>query len=807
MWLIITLKKIISTTLLICVLTTLVIGQSLTQTVRGTILDSDSRLPLRGATVVMLGTSPAIGTLSDAEGNFKFEKVTIGRIALRISYLGYESKTIPEIVINSGKESVLDITMQESVVKLSEAVVTAHRKGEAINEMAVISARSISPEDTKRFTGGFDDPSHILKNFAGVAQTASGNNDIIVRGNSPKYVQWRLEGVEITTPNHQMDQNGTIGGFSCLNNKLLAASDFYTGAFSPEYGDVLSGVYDVKLRAGNNEKFEAMAGVGLLGTDFTVEGPLKKGYNGSYLINSRFSNIALLSTLGLVDIPGVKTTFQDLNFKVVLPTKTIGTFSFFGLGGSDHLKVMDVHQDIWVTPGNNQMMPGITQDFAQSNFLLNTGLNHTLTINRNCFIKTTLFSSVIGMDNDVFETIQTGMVLSERELNYNSRIKRSTYTGSVTISDKINAKNKIRIGTIFSLAHEKNNQSQLNDFRTNRFNLVDYQGEINTIKSFVSWKHNFSEGLSLNAGFHNMNVLLNHKSTIEPRIAITLKTDNANSIYLGYGKHSKMENIHNYYTKISLTDGSIIEPNKDLGLLKADHYVIGYEKQIKDNLRIKTELYYQYLYNLPVENNSLSCYATINEGSDYKYVALVNKGRGRNYGIEATIERYFNNNYYFLINGSLFDSKYKTLEGVWRNTMFNSNYLVNILYGKEFERLGKKKNKTLGLNTKVFFSGGQRYIPLLRDENSNLAVDPTANQFWDYGKAYDSTLDHFFMLNLSIGYKINNPNATHEIFLDLNNLTNNKGRLSEYYDEEKPDKTGYNLQGSFMPNLMYRVNF
>jgi hypothetical protein len=800
-------KKITLTSLIIAMFTTLAFSQKLSQTVRGTILDTDSKLPLIGATVIILGTDPLIGAATDVNGKFRLENIPIGRITLQLSYLGYEAKTISDIVVNSGKEVVLDFSMQESAVKLDEVVVRANKKGEAINDMAMISARSISPEETKRYAGGWDDPSHILNNFAGVSHTASGNNDIIVRGNSPKYIQWRLEGTEITNPNHQMDQNATIGGFSCLNNKLLAASDFYTAAFSPEYGDVLSGVYDVKLRSGNNEKSEAMAGVGILGTDFTLEGPFKKGYGGSYIVNYRFSNIGLIQALKLANIPGIKTTFQDANFKVVLPTKKMGTFSFFGLGGLDNLKVIDVQQNIWQTPGNNQMMPDLTQDFDQGNYLSNIGLNHTLNINSKSYIKTTLSYSAIGMNNDVFESTIMGTETFGRKLNYSSRIKTSTYKGAITYSNKINTKNKIQIGTVYSLINENNNQSQLETDRTNRFTLIDYYGNITTLQNFVSWKHNFNDNITLVAGFHNMNVLLNNKSTIEPRIAINWKLDNTSSVHAGYGRHSTMENIHNYFTRVKQPDGSIIEPNKNLGLLKADHYVLGYDKSITKNVRAKIELYYQHLYNLPVENNDTSYYATINEGSDYRYVPLVNKGTGKNYGIEITVERFFNNHYYFLINSSLYNSKYKSLEGVERNTKFNSNYLFNILCGKEFDKLGKNQNKTLTLNAKIFFSGGQRYIPLLRDANGNLAVDPANNKFWDYSKAYNNRLDNLFKLDLSVSYKINGRKATHEIFLDLPNVINYQGKMSEYYDASRAGEIGYITQMAFLPNLMYRVYF
>ena len=810
-------KKFISTTLIVTVFTTLAFGQNLTQIVRGTIVDVDSKLPLIGATLVIPGTTPLIGTATDVNGEFRLENIPIGRIAVKISYLGYETKTIPDIEVNSGKEVVLELSMQESVLKMDEVVVKAYKnKGEAHNDMAMVSARSISIEETKRFAGSYDDPSHLLTNFAGVTSTHSGNNDIIVRGNAPKYVQWRLEGIEITNPSHQADQNSTVGGFSALNNKLLASSDFYTGAFSPEYGDVLSGIYDVKLRPGNNEKFEATAGVGLMGTEFTVEGPFKEGYAGSYLINYRYSTIGLLQKIGIANVDGVTTSFQDATFKVVLPTKRMGTFSFFGLGGLDNLLVKNVEPEIWQTPGDRSMRPEIIEDFDQDNFLGNFGMNHILTINNTSFIKTSLSYSGTGIDEDVYESTitiidnGTGGVLRDTSggiLNYSSRMKTSAYKGNIAYSNKINAKNKIQIGTEYSLYVYKTNQSQLEDDATTRFTLLDFNGNLTTLKNFISWKHNFNDKISLVTGFHNMNLLLNNKSTLEPRIAVNWKINNTNSIHAGYGKHSTMERIHNYFTRVQQPDGSVTEPNKNLGLLKAGHYVLGYEKNFTKNIRAKVEVYYQNLYNLPVENNDTSYYSTINESSDYRYVPLVNKGTGKNYGIEITLERFFDNHFYYLINGSLYNSKYKTLEGVERNTKFNSNYVFNLLYGKEFDKLGKNQNKTLTLNAKVFFSGGQRNIPLLRDVNGNLAVDPANGRFWDYKKAYDKRMDPLYSLNLSVSYKINKPKATHEIFLDLPNITNQQGKMSEYYDAGKPNSIGYITQMVFLPNIMYRVYF
>jgi outer membrane receptor protein involved in Fe transport len=338
-------------------------------------------------------------------------------------------------------------------------------------------------------------------------------------------------------------------------------------------------------------------------------------------------------------------------------------------------------------------------------------------------------------------------------------------------------------------------------------NINDFKINVSTINNFISWKHNLNEKIIIVAGLHNMNILSNNISTFEPRLSINWNINKTNSVHAGYGMHSTTESVHNYFTKIPQDDGSYIEPNKNLGLLKAHHYVLGYEKRFTENLIGKIEVYYQYLYNLPVENNDTSYYATINEGIDYKYVELVNKGSGKNYGVEISIERFFDKNFYFLLNGSLFDSKYKSLEGVWRNTRYNNNYIVNILGGKEFKKLGKKQNQTLALNTKIFFEGGQRYIPLIRDAQGNVAVEPENDRYFDYSKTYNNKLDNIFLLNLSASYKFNRPRATHEIFLDLMNLTNSQARMAEYYDVSKPGKVGYTTQFGFFPNLMYRIYF
>jgi hypothetical protein len=768
-----------------------VFGQPLSQTVRGTLTDADSQMPLIGATVMVSGSNPAIATFTDVDGKFRLTNIPIGRITLQLSYLGYEPKAIPDVVVNSGKEAVLNLSLQESAIKLTEVLVTANQvKGQAQNDMALISARSISPEETSRYAGGFNDPSAIVSNFAGIANNPNGNNDIIVRGNSPKYVQWRLEGTQITNPNHFADQGAIGGGLSTLNNN--------------------------KLRAGNNEKLESVVGVGILGTEATVEGPFKKGYGGSFLVNYRYSTISLLTDLGLTKVKG-NPNFQDAAFKMVLPTKKMGAFSFFGLGGASNAFLKEVKPEVAETPGDRAMLPGIREDLEKGSFLLNLGMNHTLPLGPNNYLHTSISYSREGIKDQVFESSvlkqydTAGGFLRDSVLstvvNYKSHLFKSTYRGALTYHHKLDARNKIQIGTQYALVSYNDRQSELNTEFTSRVDLLEFQKMMGTIRNYISWKHRFNEAITLVTGLQNMNVLYNKKSTLEPRISANWQVDATNSFQIGYGKHSTMESAHNYFAKVTAADGTVSEPNHNLGLLKAHHFVLGYQKRFSENLTARVETYYQNLYNLPVENKANSTFATINEGPDFNYVALVNKGTGKNFGVELTLERFFKNNFYYLINASLYSSTYKTLEGKQRNTPYNGHYLVNVLFGKEFVKLGRNKNQTLGLNSKLFLSGAKNIIPLLRDDNGKLAVDPARNQFWDTSKAYETSLGALSKLVLSVNYKWDKAKATHELFLNLDNVSNAQGKITEYYDPGKPGSVGHTTQRGLVPNLMYRLYF
>lgn len=795
-------KRIVFSLALFCC--TMIWGQNFTQTVRGTVIDSDTQLPLIGASIIVVNSDPLMGSVTNAAGKFRLEKIPVGRIDLQLSYLGYETTLIPNIVVNTGKETVLDLKLHEATTELQAVVVKAFQgNGKPVNSMALVGTRSISMEEMNRLATGFNDPALITSNFAGVNNSGNGGNDIIVRGNSPKYLQWRLEGMPITNPNHFADQNAVLGSTSILNSNLLATSDFYTGAFPAEFGNAISGVYDIRLRNGNNEKVEGILGVGLIGTDLSLEGPLKKGYGGSFMVNYRYSTTDILSKAGLLDVEG-DPQFQDAAFKLNLPTKKMGTFSLFGIGGVSQFKLVNATPEDWDTPGDQILSGLIYEDYDKSSALFNTGLNHTIALNNKSYLRTGLLTSIEDIDDGVFQKNDS---LGIRTPSFSSALRKTTYRANTTYHLKINPRNTLQTGVNYTLFDQQFDQKMRLDSDAAMSTLLDFDERIGNLRSFISWKHQLNEAVTIVSGLHNNNVFFNRKHTLEPRLAAHWQINPKAAFNFGYGLHSTMESPHHYFALIENENGNFSQPNLDLDLLKAHHFVLGYEHHFTPKLVGKVELYYQHLYNLPVENNDTSYFSTINEAAEIQYVDLVNEGTGQNYGLELSLQRYFDDHYYFLLNTSIYESKYKTLDGKTRDTRFNSNYLINIIGGKEFTGLGKKGNKTIGVNAKFFMGGGKRVLPVLRDAQGNVAVNPEANTYWDYNKAYENKLEDIYQITLSLNYKIERPSTTHEFFLNLENVTNNKGKLSEYYDSKSPDLIGHTTQFGFLPNLMYRLYF
>ena len=761
-------------------------SQDITQTLRGTIYDQSTHEPLIGATIVVQNSQPVIGTTTDEAGNFSITNLPLGRVSLEISYIGYESRVIPELLITSAKEVVLSIALKEAATELEGVeVVAGIRKEKALNAMATVSARTFSVEETQRYAGGLSDPARLASAFAGVSTGNLQDNSIVVRGNAPQGVQWRLEGVEIPSPQHFSGGNVIGGGLVTLfSNQVIGNSDFLTGAFPAEYGNALAAVFDVKMRTGNTSRYEHTAQAGVLGLDFASEGPLSRAKGASYLFNYRYSTLGLLSDLK-INKTGQRIKYQDLSFKLNFPTEKAGTFSLWGIGGIDN-----THKDALKAPTDWKT----DIDRVNNNwdtYVGTVGLRHQITAGERSFVESHLAFS--GTD----DRISTDYLSDDASVfTPDSRLKKQngTLTLATSLTHKFSPLATLKVGVTSKQLFYKYNLSAAQDYVPSTYaRIVNSVGNTHLTEGYAQLKYQLSPSLLANVGLRTHYFGLNKELSLESRAGLAWKLSDKHSLSFGYGKHSQPEDLNVYMIEVGG-----VAVNKDLKLSDADHCVLGYDWILTDKLRFKAEAYYQYLWNILGEEGT--SYSLINlRRALYLNKALVNNTKGRNYGIDLTLERFLGDNYYYLITGSIFKSEYKAGDNVWRNTRYNKGFVLNALFGKEFYFANNRK--VLDVNARVSVTGGERYSPILESQSVT-----QKRVIYDESRAFSEQFRTLTYADLTVNYRINHRKSSSVFSFQMKNVLG----APIYIDHNYNYQTGaieLSKATLVIPNISYKIEF
>ena len=772
-----------------------------TQTIRGRVLDKDSHMPLIGATIVLLDSTLSKGTITDVEGYYTLENVPVGRCDISVSYMGYRPEAFNNLILRSGKELILDIVLEENIQWMEEVVIKAFAgKEDPLNDMAAISARSFTVEETEKYAGSWGDPARMAANYAGVFIAGDQRNDIIIRGNSPIGLIWRLEGIPVPNPNH-FDVLGATGGpVSILNNNLLARSDFFTSAFPAEYGNGISGVFDLNMRNGNNQKREYLAQLSFGGFELGAEGPFSKNSKASYLVNYRYSMLGLLDELLWVE---AQPHYQDLSFKLNFPTKS-GRISVFGLGGTSYID--------FVEEDTINSTPEITREFrgrpASTTGVI--GLNHvyffgekTRIINSIAYTTRRPKMKIDSLENEI-ESLQLGKYKSVED----------KYLLSSKLITKFNTKNMAVLGFCFqnySLNRKIDDYDSYQIRNAQNLTIRDsisirdpYEINIDNmtlLQAYINWQHRFTNNLTANTGLHYQNFVYNNTTSVEPRASLKWQISKKHSMSVGYGLHSQLQPLF-YYYQVTRTESAgqdiYTETKRNLDFTKSHQFVAGYDWSIGTNLRFKSEAYYQSLFNIPVDEQD-KYFSMVNVGAGFYFPdmdSLVNKGTGENYGVEFTLEKFLSKKFYFLVTTSIFNSTYKQIDGVKRNTAYNGNFIVNALAGYE---VPLRKNRSLDFNFKVVWAGGRRVIP----------VDPSItinDERRDYSRAYEEQVPDYFRIDGRISIIHHKKRATHEFAIDLTNITNHWNEYDRHYNSSI-NEVEIEYQQKFFPMGLYRINF
>ncbi|MDR2811166.1 MAG: carboxypeptidase-like regulatory domain-containing protein [Tannerellaceae bacterium] len=758
---------------------------------RGVVTDAASGQVLSYVTVVALDTSPVVGAITDEQGIFSLPPLPVGRYNIQASFVGYEPTTIREVMISSAKETVLEISMKESLLTLDEVVVRPKTNKEApLNPMALAGGRMLSVEEASRYAGGFDDPARLVTSFAGVAGDVT-SNSIAIRGNSPQFLQWKLEGVEIPNPSHYPEIGGVGGGIlTAFSAQVLGNSDFFAGAFPAEYNNALSGVFDMMLRNGNNRQYEHTAQVGTLGVEFASEGPFKKGEQASYLFNYRYSSMALAGDMIGGDLKSVSgMRYQDLSFKINLPTRKAGVFSLWGIATYDSY-VNYLPDDL----SNYDYIP--IETIARQHMGA-AGLGHKIFFGENIYLKSTLAATYAENHTltDLYDANRRNPQRIQDMLDENTHLIFHSY-----LNTKFNARHTNRTGiTLTGMLYEDDYNIVPNYPYANgewMQNFADANGNSLLASAFSQSSYQFNKHFTAQYGVNLQYFGLNRHWTFENRASIRWQAVARHAFALAVGSHSRHERLDYYFVTEPETGNRLV--NKNLDFAKAYHTVLSYDWNVSDNIHFRIEPYFQYLYDVPVTPDG--GFSIINQTDFYMTKQLVNDGKGRNFGMDFTFERYLKDGVYYMLTASVFDSKYCGGDGIWRNTRYNRHFLGNALGGKEW-MLGQNKQNVLGVNLRMSLMGGGYYTPI--DEAASLADKRPVE---DETRMMDSRNPVDFITHITVNFKINKPELGHEFGIKMLNVTGSK----YFYNYDYNYRTGQmekTTASVSIPNVYYKVSF
>ncbi len=764
-------------------------AQQITQNVKGTVIDKQSEYPLPDAEVIVTAGGKTYGAVTGFDGKYVITGVPVGKIDIEAHYQGFKTQSYKQLELTPGKELVVDFYLLENLETLDEVVIKATGKRDNV-AFVTTSTASFNVEQTEQYAGTLNDVSRMAMNYAGVNGNDDSRNDIIVRGNNPASLLWMIEGVSVPSPNHYSTTGSSGGPVSMLNINTLSRSDFLTGAFPANFGNTTSAAFDLQFKKPNKDQYEYVGQIGFAGAELGIEGPVSRQSGISFLTNYRYSTLSLIDKMGF-DL-GVGTAvpeYQDINAVVDIPTSKAGTFRLWGIGGISNILLENFSEE-----DNNNYFDKQASVASKDNQNLITGFSHKYFWSPKTYTKLSYSYSRIDerVKIDTMDT-DTGMMA----LYYKQKILTRYHTADLKLNTKINAANRISGGITYT-GYVLDLDTELNGVFHDILSDDTGLGAV-----YVNWQHRFTGDIVLNAGIRTQYFTLNDKVSVEPRLGIKYDLNGHSGLSLAYGLHSNILPLLAYFTKQPLDDGTYGYANHGVGYLKSHHLVAGYTHTIGRRLQSKVEVYYQYLFNVPISHDDPT-YSIINSGfnepggAQLFFDRLYNEGYGKNYGIDLTVEYPLHDGFYTLLTGSLYESQYKAYDGIWRNTAWNGNYMASLLTGKSW-KTGEKTGISLDLN--MNYSGGRRYIPV--DLEASQAAGTTVYAGYDI---FEHKLKDYFRTDLKAGFYLNGKHIRQEWQVDLRNVFDRKNIFSREYNVYTGQiQTAY--QAGFFPVVQYKILF
>lgn len=743
------------------------------QTIKGNVVNAKNLQPVVGASISVVGTK--LGAYTSKDGNYRILNIPIGRYSIKVTAIGFEPR-IYNLLLTSGKESVLNAQLNEDVVRLQELIVTEKKANfKPINESVIVSATEFSIDDVQRFAGSRMDPARMAQNFAGVLGANDTRNDIIIRGGSPIELLWRIDGLDFPNPNHFATQGATGGPVGAINTLLLDNSDFLTGAFPAEYYDKNSGVFDLRFRQGNKDRYEYYGQFGFNGFELGAEGPLPLS-TGSFMTSYRYSFLGLLKLMGVnFGFAGIPN-YQDFAFKTDITNFGNHQLSLTGIWGTSDIHIKQSETDDVFTGD---------QDIKNGTDFLGVALNWTYLFSNTLYLKTTTGISLSQFRTyiDSITTDENNKVLSLSPW-FDTKSNENYYTIKSVFNYSPSKPHFIKFGAEYRYKFFEFNEKRLTASDDGNYYELNANDNANQLFAFVDWNYKITPNLSTTTGLANNYLQISGKIYFDPRVSIKYNLSNNHSINFGFGVNHQSLPLTIYYQS---------EFNKQLESMRSIHYVLSYNWLINEDMVFKLETYYKDLSKVPVNYNEANSFSLLNSGANFGRVfaadSLISDGIGRSYGVELTFIKHFTNHYYITSTLSYVRQQYRGSDQIWRWGAFDNQFILNLLAGYE---LVISPSFAIEFAARYTIAGGSPHTPIDVAKSNKFS-----ETYYLDNQAFSLRNPNYQRMDIRIDFRDNYKSFAIISYISVENILNHQNVLMRIWDKKNQKEKIINQLGIF----------